>query len=55
MNLLKRLNPCRLTTRRLRTHIVDLKQERAKLSNAVREKQTEIDKLRRTVRRLERR
>ena len=54
-NLLKRLKPCRLFTHRLRVDIVDLEDEKSKLSNKVREKQATIDSLRRQVRRLERR
>jgi len=52
---LKLLNPCRHLTRRLRTRIIDLSEEKCKLSNKVREKQATIDGLRRQVRRLERR
>lgn len=54
--LLDRLKERRsLTKRQLRTKIIDLKEEKAKLSNKVREKQATIDDLRREVRRLERR
>lgn len=51
---LSRLSPCRLLTRKLRTKIVDLKDEKAKLSNRAREKQATIDKLQRKLRRFER-
>jgi len=59
--ILGSLNPCRLTTRRLRVRIIELKEdksdldkEKRKLSNKVREKQSEIERLKRRLKRVER-
>ena len=53
-SILKRLNPCRVMTRKLRVRVVELNEEKSKLSNKVREKQAEIESLKRRIRRLER-
>lgn len=46
--------PCRLFTRRLRVKIIDLQEEKKKLSDQVRKKQAIIEELNRRLRRLER-
>jgi len=45
---------CPLVTRRLRVKIIDLQEEKKKLSDQVRKKQATIEELNRRLRRLER-
>ena len=54
MSFLKIKFPSRLFTRRLRVKIIELQDEKKKLSDKVRKKQATIENLNRRLRRLER-